>query len=123
MPDAPPCLTLRGLRRRKAHRRLFPRAAAVQVRKEQERHDEAENECVRVHRLRALHNALLNENMSAAIRELRDGGGRACASQRCAQRMARCGDVLQRIADNEQQAPQLKAEQKEPCDQLEQVHR
>ena len=70
---------LRFLRGDQAGRRFFLRAAAAQVRKEKQRHDESGNERICMHGLSALHHTLLDKNASAAIGELRERSGRARA--------------------------------------------
>ena len=104
MPKASPRLVLLRLRGGQAGRRLLLRATAVQVREEQQCHDQSGNKRVRVHRLRALRHALVNKDVPAAVGELYDGRGCRCAQQGCGVNVS-CGclEALQEIADDEQQ--------------------
>ena len=118
------CFVLCRLRHGQARRGLFLCATALQMRKEQQRHDESENERVRMHRVNALHDPLLDEKGPAAAGEFDNSGGCARTQERRAAGIStRSLDALQRIADDEQQHPQFDAEQHLPRRKLEKIRR
>src|SRR5206468_5345919 len=108
-------VTLRRLCYGQARSCLLAGAAAVQMRKEQKRHDEGGNEPVCMHALAALHDTLLHQNIAPAVGEFRERCRGACSDDRRRSSVSTVYvEALQDIADNEQQTPELEAEQYEP---------